>query len=266
MRLSEIFPKLTAWFEPSEHDKRKLPGGGEWHFVKWQTIRDRLNAVCPEDWTATYTEITFANDLCIIVCTMTICQVPRQGVGSVPIEILNSEGKNTAYGDPVERAIADAFKNAAEQFGIAAYLDDQRGSADKKQAFLKYVSGKGQTTATPQKPSVTPSTKPSNSKQPATVSEAITRLRQIREKTTHTTEQSKKIAADLLKRDLSQRPPSPDEVTKIRGALLIDWSKLHRIPEDQAIAALAEIGDGKDEEVCDRFIAAIEKLALGVKA
>ncbi len=28
-------------------------------------------------------------------------------------------------GSPIERAIADAFKNAAEQFGVGAYLDKQ---------------------------------------------------------------------------------------------------------------------------------------------
>ncbi len=264
MRLSEIFPKLTAWFEPTEHDKRKLPGGGEWHFVKWQTIRDRLNSVCPEDWTATYTEITFANDLCIIVCTMTICQVPRQGVGSVPIEILNDKGQNTAYGDPVERAIADAFKNAAEQFGIAAYLDDQRGSADKKQAFLKYVAGKtGQANSKPP----TTSAKPQPAKSPNNTADpnAAVRLRKIREKTTHAIPQSKAIASKLLNRDLAEQPPSPDEVTKIRGALLVDWSKLHQIPEGKALEVMSMVGDGDDEEVCDRFIAAIEELALGAK-
>ena len=31
-----------------------------------------------------------------------------------------------ARGSPIERATADAFKNAAEAFGIARYLDDQK--------------------------------------------------------------------------------------------------------------------------------------------
>lgn len=35
--------------------------------------------------------------------------------------------------------MADAFKNVAEQFGIAAYLDAQRDEA-KKTAFLRFVT------------------------------------------------------------------------------------------------------------------------------
>lgn len=143
MRLNDIYPQLIAKFEPAEHQKRKLPGGGEWWFVPWQTIRKRLNDVCPEEWRDTYSDITFSNGYCIAICTLTICGVAHQGVGSTPIETLNAEGKDTSYGDPIERAIADAFKNACEQFGIAAYLDAQRDPA-KKQAFRRFVTGQSQ--------------------------------------------------------------------------------------------------------------------------
>jgi hypothetical protein len=139
MRLTDILPELTAKFEPAEHKKRRLPGGGTWWFIPWQTIRKRLNEVCPEDWTETYSDITFSNGYCMAICTLTICGVSHQGVGSTPIETLNADGKDISYGDPIERAIADAFKNAAEQFGIAAYLDAQRDEA-KKTAFLKFVT------------------------------------------------------------------------------------------------------------------------------
>jgi hypothetical protein len=139
MRLAEILPQLTAKFEPAEHKKRRLPGGGQWYYIPWQTIRKRLNTVCPEDWSDTYSDITFSNGYCICICTLTICGVWHQGVGSTPIETLNAEGKDTSYGDPIERA-ADAFKVAAEQFGIADYLDAQRDDA-KKAAFLRYVTG-----------------------------------------------------------------------------------------------------------------------------
>ncbi|MDD1428457.1 hypothetical protein MEO94_29225, partial [Dolichospermum sp. ST_sed9] len=43
-----------------------------------------------------------------------------------PIELISNEGKDMARGTPIERATADAFKNAAEAFGIARYLDDQK--------------------------------------------------------------------------------------------------------------------------------------------
>lgn len=146
MRLSEILPNLTAKFEPYEHKSRKLPGGGDWYFIPWQTIRTRLNTICPENWTETYSDITFSSGYCIAICTLTICGVSHQGVGSTPIEKLNSEGKDTSYGDPIERAIADAFKNAAEQFGIAAYLDAQKDPS-KKAAFMRFVRGQAGKTA-----------------------------------------------------------------------------------------------------------------------
>lgn len=146
MRLSEILPDLTARFEPHQHQKRKLPGGGEWWFIPWQTLRDRLNEVCPEDWTERMSDLTFINGYCTYTCTLTICGVSHQGVGTTPIEILNSQGKDTSYGDPIERAIADAFKNACKQFGIGTYLDEQRDKDNtKKQAFLKWVAGRGDT-------------------------------------------------------------------------------------------------------------------------
>jgi Rad52/22 family double-strand break repair protein len=141
MKLSEILPSLTAKFEPFEHKKRQVPGGGDWYFVPWQTIRSRLNKVCPEDWSNTYSDITFTEGYCLIICTLTICGVSHQGIGSTPIEVLSQEGRNVAYGDPIERATADAFKNAAEQFGIAAYLDAQ-SNPTKKRAFFEYMQGR----------------------------------------------------------------------------------------------------------------------------
>jgi hypothetical protein len=143
MRLSEILPQLTAKFEPGEHRKRKIPGGATWYFIPWQTIRSRLNHVCPDDWSERFSDIQFVSGYCLCICTLTICGVSHQGVGSTPIETLNAEGKDTSYGDPIERAIADAFKNSAEQFGIAAYLDAQRDDS-KKVAFMKFINNQVQ--------------------------------------------------------------------------------------------------------------------------
>lgn len=57
-----------------------------------------------------------------------ICNVQREGVG-------NSEATK-GYGTPVERATADAFKNAAESFGVGAYLDNQ-------EFVVKHLQSKG---------------------------------------------------------------------------------------------------------------------------
>ena len=142
MNLNEILPQLKAWFPPEVHKERDLPGGGSWWFVPWQTIRDRLDEVCPDSWEVHYGEPQYLGDFCYVSCTLTLCGISRQGVGSAEIQLLSSKGRNMARGNPIERAVADAFKNAAEQFGIAAYLDEQ-ADAKTKQNFARYMHRAG---------------------------------------------------------------------------------------------------------------------------
>lgn len=65
--------------------------------------------------------------------------IPRQAPGNAPIELLSGKGKDMSRGTPIERATADAFKNAAEAFGVARYLDDQKLTASlmQKQGDLR---------------------------------------------------------------------------------------------------------------------------------
>jgi len=130
MNLTDLQPQLKAWFPPNAHKERALPGGGKWFFIPWQTIRDRLDEIYP-DWTATYSDPIVAADYLVIRCRLTIAGVTREGVGND-----QAYPDKKTYGTPVERAIADAFKNAAEQFGIAAYLDEQTGD---RQKFIQYM-------------------------------------------------------------------------------------------------------------------------------
>ena len=136
MKLADILPDLTRPFEAAEHKERKLPGGGTWWFIPWQTIRDRLNEVCPEDWTAEYSDPVVAAEHVVIRCTLTICGVARTGVGND-----KAYPDKQTYGTPIERAVADAFKAAAEAFNIAAYLDDQ--SQGKREFTIRYLQSKG---------------------------------------------------------------------------------------------------------------------------
>jgi hypothetical protein len=124
MEFQEILLELKKPFRPEQHQERQLPGGGRWFYITWQDIRERLDEVCPE-WSCTWTEPIYIGDYCHISCTITICNVSRQAPGNAPIELISSKGKDMARGTPIERATADAFKNAAEAFGIARYLDDQ---------------------------------------------------------------------------------------------------------------------------------------------
>ena len=120
----EIIDKLKKPFAPEQHQDRKLKGGGTWFFIPWQLIRDRLQEVDP-NYKQEFGSAQYLGDYCIVSCTLTICGVSRQALGNAELVILSDKGNNMARGTPIERAIADAFKNAAESFGVAAYLDDQ---------------------------------------------------------------------------------------------------------------------------------------------
>jgi hypothetical protein len=125
MEFAEILAELKKPFKPHQHQERPLPGGGRWFYISWQDIRERLDEVYPQ-WSCTWTEPIFIGDYCFISCTITIAGVSRQAPGNAPIQLLSSNGKDMSRGTPIERATADAFKNAAEAFGVARYLDDQK--------------------------------------------------------------------------------------------------------------------------------------------
>ena len=140
-RFKEIAPQLKAPFPVSAHKERDLPGGGTWYYVPWQLIRDRLDEIVP-DWTVEYTDPILFEDLCVIRCRMTICGIVREAPGNAPVKLMSQSGKDMARGTPVERAIADATKNAAEAFGVCRYLDDQADPATKE-AFVRHMRSGG---------------------------------------------------------------------------------------------------------------------------
>ena len=142
MQLSEILPKLKAKFPAEIHKERKVPGGGTWWYVPWQMVRDRLDQICPDNWSVIYSDPGYVGDYCYIRCQLIICGVAREGVGSAAIQLISSEGKDMARGNPIERATADAFKTAAEQFGVAAYLDDQ-SDKEIKRDFIRWMQKGG---------------------------------------------------------------------------------------------------------------------------
>lgn len=143
MKLSEILPQLAAKFPAEAHKERQLPGGaGTWYYIPWTTIRQRLNEIACDNWSVSFDDPQFIGQLCYVRCTLTICQVSRQGIGAVPIEIISNSGKNAERGNAVERAIAESFKNAAEFFEIAAYLDEQTDDRTKKD-FIVYMQRSG---------------------------------------------------------------------------------------------------------------------------
>lgn len=139
--ITEVMHQLKNWFAPEDHQLRDLPGGGKWYFVPWQRIRERLDEAYP-DWQIDYTEPSYVGDYCVIACTITIMGRSRKGVGNAPIQLISSTGKDMSRGTPIERATADAFKNAAEAWGVARYLDEQTDPKTKAD-FIKYMQKAG---------------------------------------------------------------------------------------------------------------------------
>lgn len=123
--LSEIIRKLEEPFPAEDHKERPLKGGDRWFYIPWQKIRERLDQVCV--WQDFYSDFTYSPDgqRCIVTCTIEIGGYKRQGIGSVPLVELSNAGKDCSRGEPEQRAVAAAFKAAAEQWGVARYLDDQ---------------------------------------------------------------------------------------------------------------------------------------------
>jgi hypothetical protein len=141
MDIQDIIAQLKAWFPPEAHGERELPGGGKWFYIPWQLIRERFDQVCP-DWEVSYSAPAYLGDYCTITCTITIGDIAKQGVGNAEILLLSSSGKNMARGTPIERATADAFKNAAESWGVARYLDEQTDPKTKAD-FVRYMQHSG---------------------------------------------------------------------------------------------------------------------------
>ena len=137
MKLEDILPQLTAWFPSEAHKDRKLPGGGKWFYLPHQAIRDRLNEICPADWNEELKGPFLSGNETVMICRLTICGVTREGIAdNKTFPELNDDGKEKIIGSPVINAARHAFRDAAEQFGIGAYLDDQKKNRDR---FVKYM-------------------------------------------------------------------------------------------------------------------------------
>lgn len=142
MNLEEIKDQLSAWFPPEAHKERKLPGGGKWFYVPHQIIIARLNEICYGYWQDDYKQPIISGDYLTVYCQLTICGVTRTGVAdSKTYPEINDEGKEKIIGSPVVNTTRHAFRDAAERFGVGAYLDSQKGKG--RDAFVQYMSGKG---------------------------------------------------------------------------------------------------------------------------
>jgi hypothetical protein len=124
-QLKQIQSELKKPFPAAVHEVRELPGGDrKWVFLKWQTIRERLDEVCPE-WVIDYSEVQYMGNDAICRCGITILGVRKEAIASVPISIISSKGKEMTRGSAADRLAAEGLKNASEAWGVGRYLDDQ---------------------------------------------------------------------------------------------------------------------------------------------
>ena len=140
MEYKDIADQLTTWFEPSAHKERRLPGGKNWFYVPHQIITKRLNDICPGHWESKVNQTMISGEFTVIFLELTICGVTRTGVGDSEQPEYNEAGNSKMIGTPAVRAFRSAFKDAAEQHGICAYLDEQTGD---KQKFVQYMQKRG---------------------------------------------------------------------------------------------------------------------------
>lgn len=123
--LRRIQDELRQPFPARAHELRDLPGGArKWAFIKWQTIRERLDDVYP-DWIIDYSDIQYLGNDAICRCGITIMGIRKEALASVPISILSSKGNEMTRGSAADRLAAEGLKNSAELWGVGRYLDDQ---------------------------------------------------------------------------------------------------------------------------------------------
>lgn len=124
--LSTIVRELQAPFAAIDHSIRKLPGGNLYIYLNWEVVRDRLLAVVPDhELDYTVPNIDLVTNRCICKATITILGVSKSELGDVPVSEKNNDGRETTRGTACDRSKAEAFKNAAEAWGVGSYLNDQ---------------------------------------------------------------------------------------------------------------------------------------------
>lgn len=123
--LRRIQIELKKPLPPQLHEVRDLPGTDKkWVFLRWQVIRDRLDEVAP-DWMSDYSEIQYLGNEATCRCAITILGVRKEAIASVPLSLLSKNNKEMTRGSAPDRLSAEGLKNAAENWGVGRYLDDQ---------------------------------------------------------------------------------------------------------------------------------------------
>jgi hypothetical protein len=134
MNIQQIAAELKKPF-PSEDrqarfsQNRMSQHGAIQDCISWQKIRDRLDLVCP-DWQVSYSDPILVADYVTVRCQLTIANVTREATGSDKgffrlhdngsDQSSRHESSRDKFVYAPERAMVNAFINAAAQFGISS--------------------------------------------------------------------------------------------------------------------------------------------------
>jgi hypothetical protein len=115
MKLSDVTKRFTAPFSVHQIDWQPTEFRTEGTQAKMRAlpgryaIQDRLDAICPDDWSVGFT-VPILSDGEVVIARLTVLGNVREGIGEV--------GK----GQTIKHAMHLALTHAAAQFGIGRYL------------------------------------------------------------------------------------------------------------------------------------------------
>lgn len=113
-RLQAPFPAHMVYWKPGSMNKEKTRAL-MMAFVDARGIQDRLDAICPDDWSFDAVEVAGAR-VPTVRGTLTVLGISRTDFG---------EGDpSSEAGNSYKAAVSDALKRCAVQFGIGRYLYD----------------------------------------------------------------------------------------------------------------------------------------------
>lgn len=110
--------QLTAPFQYDDHEFL-----GKFTYLTEESVSARLDAVDP-NWRFEIISIYPSNDQAVVHARMTVCDVPRDGVGMAALTVtIKGTGEiKPAHADPEKSAATDALRRCARLFGIGRYL------------------------------------------------------------------------------------------------------------------------------------------------
>jgi hypothetical protein len=127
MNLKEIMPALAEPFAPADVDflpKQSFERDGKTvclalPYADKRVYEDRLNAVCPGEW-STQASVTVVADRIISVVTVVVCNVAHTDLGEA--FLLTASGKREE--NAACESLAQGFKRACAQMGLGRFLYD----------------------------------------------------------------------------------------------------------------------------------------------